>query len=225
MKAAFFDVDGTLTDTNVWGGLMEYFEEHAERVWVNRIFRVFHYYFLYSIYKLGLIPQVRFREIWAKNLSWFLKGYSLEEAAKIWEWVVTQRINSQWRSATVEKLTEHKNVGDLVFLVSGGPEGLLERIAVEIGADYVVGTRHVVEGGFYTGKAPRHACQGKKKVTLARKVIEEHGLEIDLSRSSAYADSLGDLDLLEMVGHPVAVFPDEELRPVAIERGWEMIEA
>ena len=223
MRAAFFDVDGTLTDTNVWSGLMEYFEEHGERVWVNKIFQPFHY-FLYFFYRLKLLSQVRFREIWAKNLSWYLKGYSLEEAAEIWDWVVSQRIKGQWRVETLERLKEHKNAGDMIFLVSGGPEGLLKRIALEIGADYAVGTRHVVVDGYYSGKAPQDACQGEKKVTLARRVIEEQGLDIDYSQSSAYADSLGDIELLEMVGHPVAVYPDEHLRPIALARNWEMIE-
>ena len=34
-------------------------------------------------------------------------------------------------------------------------------------------------------------------------------------------DALTDIDLLEMVGRPVAVYPDEGLRAVAEERGWK----
>ncbi|MEJ2264139.1 MAG: hypothetical protein P8X95_11875 [Anaerolineales bacterium] len=37
MKAAFFDVDGTLTTTRVWEGLMEYFRQRDLRRWTNRI--------------------------------------------------------------------------------------------------------------------------------------------------------------------------------------------
>jgi HAD superfamily hydrolase (TIGR01490 family) len=223
MKAAFFDVDGTLTETRVWNGLMDYFKVHRAKVGVNVLFQSFHY-FLYFLYLLRLMPQVRFREIWAKNLSWYLKGFTVEQAAEIWDWVVRERIAGQWRSEIVSKLKAHHLAGDATFLVSGGPEGLLSRIALEIGADYVVGTRHVVENGIYTGDSPADACQGEKKVILAKKVFAEQGLEIDLTSSFAYADSLGDLDLLEMVGHPVAVYPDEHLRPVAIDRGWTIIE-
>jgi phosphoserine phosphatase len=55
-------------------------------------------------------------------------------------------------------------------------------------------------------------------------LIEQHQLEIDLENSFAYADSLGDIHLLEMVGNPVAVFPDEHLKPVVERRGWPVID-
>ena len=51
-----------------------------------------------------------------------------------------------------------------------------------------------------------------------RELAEEHGY--DLSASYAYSDSFTDLPMLELVGHPVAVNPDGELRAVATERGW-----
>jgi HAD superfamily hydrolase (TIGR01490 family) len=222
MKAAFFDVDGTLTETKVWNGLMDYFEEHRQRYWTNIFFKRVHYG-LYLLYRLKLVSQVQFRETWAKNLSWYLRGYSLEEVANIWDWVVTQRISGQWRADILEWLKTHKADGDYVFLVSGGPEGLLQRIAQEVGADFVVGTRHVVENGFYTGKRPAYACQGENKARLVEKVIQEQQLDIDLSASSAYADSLGDLDLLEMVGNPVAVYPEELLEQVARKRQWVIL--
>jgi phosphoserine phosphatase len=99
----------------------------------------------------------------------------------------------------------------------------LQRIAREIGADHVVGTRHLIENGIYTGKPPKEACQGENKVVLVHRVAAENGLTIDFAASSAYADSLGDLDLLEMVGKPTAVYPEEALKAIALERGWEII--
>ena len=120
-------------------------------------------------------------------------------------------------------LKKHKQDGDLIFLVSGGPVGLLERIAQEIGADYAVGTRHEVINGRYTGRPVLPACQGPNKPALAKALIAEKGLEIDLEASYAYADSGGDIPLLEMVGHPIAVYPDEGLKPVAVERGWKIL--
>jgi len=222
MKAAFFDVDGTLTETRVWNGLMDYFQIHRKRVLVNITFQVFHY-FLYFLYRIHLVSQVGFRETWAKNLSWYLKGFTVDQAEQIWTWVVEERISGQWREEIVSRLQAHKAAGEAVFLVSGGPEGLLKKIAGEVGADYAVGTKHLIANGVYTGQAPAEACQGTNKVRLVRRVIAEQGLEIDFDESCAYADSVGDLDLLEMVGHPVAVFPDEQLAPIARDRGWEII--
>jgi phosphoserine phosphatase len=39
----------------------------------------------------------------------------------------------------------------------------------------------------------------------------------------AYADSIHDLPLLMLVGHPVAVNPDQELPKEAKLRGWKII--
>jgi hypothetical protein len=52
MKAAFFDVDGTLTETRVWNGLMDYFRVHRVRPEINIGFQVFHY-FLYILYLIN----------------------------------------------------------------------------------------------------------------------------------------------------------------------------
>jgi phosphoserine phosphatase len=46
---------------------------------------------------------------------------------------------------------------------------------------------------------------------------------MDYAASYAYADSISDLDLLRMVGHPVAVYPDAPLAALARERNWEVL--
>jgi hypothetical protein len=45
---------------------------------------------------------------------------------------------------------------------------------------------------------------------------------IDLASSYAYSDSITDLPMLELVGHPVAVNADRDLLRIARERGWEL---
>ena len=44
-----------------------------------------------------------------------------------------------------------------------------------------------------------------------------------LSGSYFYSDSINDLPLLQKVANPVAVDPDENLRQVAEEKGWDTI--
>ncbi len=53
--------------------------------------------------------------------------------------------------------------------------------------------------------------------------MRQRGLEIDFAASYAYADSISDRPLFEMVGHPVAVYPDAQLAALARERNWETI--
>ena len=47
---------------------------------------------------------------------------------------------------------------------------------------------------------------------------------IDLSASYAYSDSLTDAPMLQIVGHPVAVNPDKELREMAEANDWQIME-
>ena len=46
---------------------------------------------------------------------------------------------------------------------------------------------------------------------------------IDLAASYAYSDSVTDLPMMELVGHPVAVNPDRPLLRIANEREWEVV--
>ena len=223
MVAAFFDVDGTLTDIRVWSGLMDYFRTKKIKLAVHYAYNIVHY-FLYFLHKLGLMDQAAFREIWARDLGWYLIGYTESETEEIWEWVVENRLCDQWREDVLAQLTAHSQKGDVVFLVSGGPVGLLGRIAKEVGADYVVGTRHEIVDGVYTGRAVGEACQGRYKPQMVKEKAAELGIEIDWEASFAYADSVSDAQLLESVGIPVAVYPEENLRIMAEGRGWEIFE-
>ena len=62
-----------------------------------------------------------------------------------------------------------------------------------------------------------------------RLVANERKIEQVLSRLGvsrvdiAYGDTLLDIPLLEHAEHPVAVYPDDKLRKIALERGWEII--
>ncbi len=60
-------------------------------------------------------------------------------------------------------------------------------------------------------------------------VAQERKIEQVLSRLGvarvdfAYGDTVQDVPLLEHADHPVAVYPDEALKAVAVARGWEML--
>lgn len=222
--AAFFDLDGTLTSTRVWQGLMDYFRLHGLRRWSHRAFLLYHYP-LYFVKRMGLLSEYRFRAPWAAHLGWYFRGFSEAQAGEIWQWVVEQYVSRYWRQDVLRIVKEHQDAGHVVALVSGGPQPLLAQIGKSIGVEIAVGTRFVVDHGVYTGMIEGQTCLGANKVTLARARLLELGLDVDLSASFAYADSITDLPLLEFVGHPVAVYPDRELETLARERGWEVYKA
>jgi len=221
--AAFFDVDGTLTSERVWRGVIEYFRRRGLRRWTYRLFWGYHMP-LFILYKAHLLSQSAFRHPWAAHLAWFLRGYSQEEANPVWDWVVQEYLPPYWRADARELLQQHKQNGDLVVFVSAGPTPLVERIGKELGADLAVGTQPALHDGHYTGGIEGAVCIDAQKATLARQALQQRGLDVDLAASTAYADGATDVALLEMVGHPVAFHPDEQLKPIAEGRGWQIIE-
>ncbi len=220
-RAAFFDVDGTLTTTRVWQGVMEYFRQHHLRPWTHRVFWLVHTP-LYLLHRGGLVSEGAFRAPWAAHLAWYVRGYSLQDAQAIWNWVVTEYMPKRWREDTVALLREHQRNHDLVVLVSGGPQPLLERIAQEWGVQHYIGTRFEVKDGRYNGRSLKPVCIDENKRQLTEEYLQQKGLQIDLRESYAYADAISDLPLLEMVGHPVATYPDVALKAIAEARGWRV---
>ena len=223
-KAAFFDLDGTLISVHVWHGIMDYFKAHNLRQWTHRFYMAYHFP-LYIFKQLGLISDQAFRKPWPAHLGWYLRGYSVEEANQIWDWVAETQVSQNWRTDTCQVLHQHHKQGDITALVSGTPVPLLERLAREVNADYVVGTGLEIKNGVFTGHNSSPACIGDNKVTMTRNFMQENGIMIDWSESFAYADSISDQYLLAMVGHPVAVYPDVGLRHLAHERGWQIFPA
>jgi phosphoserine phosphatase len=89
-----------------------------------------------------------------------------------------------------------------------------------LGADRVIATRMEIADGKYTGGIEYYAYADEKA-----RAIEELARTIgyDLDRCYAYSDSVTDVHMLEVVGHPHAVNPDRELRRVAASRDWPVL--
>ena len=74
-----------------------------------------------------------------------------------------------------------------------------------------------------SGRIEKPLCFGKNKVAMLKKYIHKMNLSINLESSFAYADSLTDVPFLELVGNPVASYPDKELLKLAMNRSWKIL--
>jgi HAD superfamily hydrolase (TIGR01490 family) len=119
----------------------------------------------------------------------------------------------------MDLMSLHRALGRRVFIVSSSPEEIVRPLAERLGVNDVIATRAEVEDEKYTGKLEFY-CYAEKKAEAISEMAKRE--EIDLDRSYAYSDSATDLPMLEVVGHPVAVNPDRDLRKVAEERGWQV---
>jgi HAD superfamily phosphoserine phosphatase-like hydrolase len=127
----------------------------------------------------------------------------------------------------LQRVAWHCAQSHRVFLVSGtlaplarvAARNLAELVSAEI---EVCATELQVAPGhprMWNGQIAGEHMSGGAKLRAAQILAARHGL--DLSRSYAYGDSAGDREMLEAVGHSIAVNPSRHLARVARKRGWK----
>jgi HAD superfamily hydrolase (TIGR01490 family) len=221
LKASFFDLDGTLTNSQWWRGYMAYFQRVSQKRLTHLTFLAVHYP-QYMLSKAGLISATQFRRPWASHLAWYLRGFSESDAEPIWQSVIQDFLSKHWREDSLHLLQQKQEQGDLVLLVSACMSPLLQRIGEHLKVKHVVGTELQLRNGVYTGRIAGQVCIANQKAAMSQQYLLDQALSVDLALSETYADSTSDLSLLEMVGNPVAVHPDRKLREIATERGWRI---
>lgn len=147
-------------------------------------------------------------------------GVRTERLRALGETVVPQLAASVFPEARRE-LEEHAAAGRDRIIVSASPQEVVQAVADALGLEGAIGTRAAVVDGRYTGELAGPFCYGEHKPVEMNRLAAERGY--DLSRSSAYSDSSSDLPFLEAVGTAVAMNPDPELRAIAAERGWRVV--
>ena len=115
-----------------------------------------------------------------------------------------------------------RSAASRVYIVSATLQEIVQAIADDLGFDGALGTVCEVRDGAYTGRALRALHAENKAQSRARAGREPRASTS--AECTAYSDSHTDLPFLEAVGHPVAVNPDRELRRIAAERGWPVLE-
>lgn len=140
----------------------------------------------------------------------------VEIAEEIWAANIAERIFP----ATKELANMHLQAGHQVWLVTATPVQLAQVIARELGFTGALGTVAEVKDGVFTGRMVGDILHGpgKKHAVVALAAYEN----LDLSRCTAYSDSINDVPMLSQVGTAVAINPDSRLRKQARINGWEI---
>jgi len=148
----------------------------------------------------------------------FAKGRTVEEIVELGEDIYDQGIESKIWPGTLTLAQKHLAAGERVWLVSATPVELARVVAGRLGFTGAMGTVSEIRDGVYTGRLVGHPLHGAAKAEALRALASREGL--DLSQCYAYSDSNNDLPMLTVVGRPVAVNPDAQLRQAAIENRW-----
>jgi HAD superfamily hydrolase (TIGR01490 family) len=116
----------------------------------------------------------------------------------------------------------HQDAGREVFITTAASQELADILARVLALDGGIGSVFSkVRDGVYTGEPTGVFVYGPGKAQAIGRLAAERGL--DLSQSYAYSDSVSDLPMLRLVGHPVAVNPDRELERIARQEGWQVL--
>ena len=170
----------------------------------------------YFLAKKGLIDWQRWGQgLMIESLS-LIKDATPEKFEQVAEWIVESNLWRKRREDVIERLQEHAENGAQVYIASSVHQPGVEAFAKRIGAQAIGTPVEFVDGRV---RIATELVASEKKI---EQVLSRVGVErVDF----AFGDTILDVPLLEHADHPVAVYPDDKLRVVAEERGWEIMGA
>ncbi len=219
--AAFFDLDGTLTTGHLYSNVVRERMRHPVGA-VRGLAYLLSHFAMVIPYRLGLLDPARFFTSWMVDLAPLFKGMRPLQAEPEFR-AVARSLVDDVREDVLELLRKHRSEGHLLVLVSGTFSPILEEVARLLDVEHVVGTSLEERDGHYTGRLAEPMCFADEKARRVRSFVEGSAPDIDMRASYAYSDRHNDLPFLELVGHPVATYPDEGLLAHARARGWRIV--
>jgi HAD superfamily hydrolase (TIGR01490 family) len=214
-RAAFFDLDRTLIRRSSALALAGSFQERG-LIGRKQLAKAAAWQILFAARGAGA-ETVRKA---AEDGLMLLKDLEVEQMRKLVSEAMEPALKPLVYREPLDLVSRHRDRGERVYIVSATVQEIVEPLAVELGFDGAIGSLCEIVDGRYTGRSLR-ACHGPGKAAAVRELAAAEG--IDLAASTAYSDSHTDLPFLEVVGNPVVVNPDRELRRIARERGWPIL--
>jgi HAD superfamily hydrolase (TIGR01490 family) len=148
----------------------------------------------------------------------FVAGHKVTDIVALGEEIYDETMADRiWEGARA-LAQRHLDAGQRVWLVTATPVELATIIAKRLGLTGALGTVAESVDGVYTGRLVGGLLHGQAKAAAVEALAAREGL--DLSRCSAYSDSMNDLPMLRLVGRPAVVNPDTPLRGEARAQGW-----
>lgn len=215
-KAAIFDIDGTIFRKNLHFELinelswLHIFPSHVRKTLVDLYSKWLTHTGTYEDYRIALV------DLYAR----FLRGCTPEDVARAAESVVPFRERQTYIFAE-NLITKLRDDGYLLFAISGSPIEIVEAYNRDyLHFDTVIGSVYEVgEDGRYTGEASYEPSRDKG--TAARKLFGEY--HVSFADSYGIGDTESDIKFLELVEHPIAFNPNENLKAAAEKNGWRIV--
>jgi HAD superfamily hydrolase (TIGR01490 family) len=214
--AAFYDLEGTLVRTNLvhtlgfyarnQPGLISSLKKSAATLVSLPVFAITDQY-----------SRKVFNDLYFKRY----KGQSEDRlrffAHELFETVLKPAIFP----GTYELLEKSRSLGLRQVVVTGALDISVNHLMAHLGITEYVANRLEFVNGLATGRLLPPVMAAATKASWIRVYAEREGLS--LSDSYAYTDSMSDLPMLSIVGHPAAINPDMRLRQTALHHDWPIL--
>lgn len=210
--AAFFDIDNTLLEVNSAKLYIKYFYDHG-LVSFPELARVSFYILLH---RLNILQE----EKALPKLLGIVSGMNRRKAESVVNEAFEELVKEKINQTVLDKLKEHRDNGHHIVLVTASPVLTSTPIHAYVDADHLLASLFQIKDETYTGEC-LHLMYGEGKVEPMKQYAKKH--KINLNKSYVYADSFTDRVIMELVGNPIAVNPDKQLKSHAKEHGWEII--
>ena len=213
--AAFFDLDKTVIAKS---SALAFSRSFYAGGLINRrsVLRSSYAQFMYLLGGADHDQMEKMREF----LSRMVTGWPVDTVREIVADTLHNIVEPLVYDEAVSLIEDHHLAGRDVIIVSASGAEMVDPIGELLGVDAVIATQMEIADGRYTGGIEFYAY-AENKAAAMRTLAEERGYDLD--RSFAYSDSVTDVHMLEIVGHPHAVNPDKELRRIAKEREWPVL--
>jgi len=213
MRLVIFDIDGTLTAF-----------PSSERLFARFLLRKGELRPGALLAYLGFFLRhgLRFRGRVLKKNKAYLAGMSEDRLQVLAEEFVLVQVLPGLSPAALARLRHHQVAGDRLALLSGTPDFIAAHLGRELGVELIEATRLATRDGSVLASPPLSHPLGCEKAQCAAHLAELAGLPLD--NAVVYANSRDDLPLMQQVAVAVAVNPDRQLRRIARQRGWQIID-
>ena len=214
--AAFYDLEGTLVSTNLVHTLGFYARNQ----------RTLARSFAKSAATLLSVPLFAVSDQYSRRVfnDLFFKRYKGETEDRM-RFFADDLFRNVLKPAVLpgafELIEKSRSLGLRQVVVTGALDFSVKPLMEYLGIQDYVANRLEFVNGVATGRLLPPVLAAATKASWIRTFSEREG--ISLSESFAYTDSISDLPMLSIVGHPAAVNPDFRLRQTALHHDWPIL--
>lgn len=214
--AAFYDLEGTLVSTNLVHTL-GFYARNQQGLWRSAQKGLSTLISIPMFAAADAYSRMVFNDIFFRRY----KGQSQDRlrffAPELFEEVLKPAVFPGAKTL----IRKSRSLGLKQVVVTGALDFSVEPLMEYLGVDDFVTNRLEFVNGVATGRLLPPVLASATKASWIRTYAEKHG--INLSDSYAYSDSMSDLPMLSIVGHPAAVNPDMRLRQTALHHDWPIL--